>query len=330
MIRRTRSFIVILILATAVADVAAAQTSLGIDSVIAWLPLNTETLIVAHGPIAIADTSAEPPFRVGLALAKMAATGALPPALNGTLQRLRDTRVRFAVEGARNFRAPSGLGLGPYDGCHITVFDYADVEKIDAFIHDLQVASEGSTNVAGHTALRLHWRAEHNDWSVLVVRPRPSVIIFSTSEPMLAEVLERVIAGASDRAFPPGLEEWSRVDTTARVWALRHYARVSNAHDPTSPVTAQGRAGNAPDSLAVGTTISIATDSSGIIANYLSPSPQAVDVARRIWRQASDSIAPLVSPDGRDVRIAIPSPRPETRPMLLLVVFVVLGHAIFI
>jgi hypothetical protein len=100
--------------------------------------------------------------------------------------------------------------------------------------------------------------------------------------------------------------------------------------NPTSPVTAQGHAANVPDSFAVGTTISIATDTGGVVANYLSRSPQAESIARRIWAQASDRVttSPVTTPQG--VRISIPSTRQEARAMLLLVVFGVLGHAIFL
>ena len=324
-----RALLGVLCLVTGLAHVAAAQGKIGIENVISWLPLDTETLIVAHGPFDIADTSDDVPIRLALGLGKMAATGPLPAnKFNRILQQLREARVSFAVEGARRFRAPQELGLAPYEGCHVTVFEKSDVPKIDAFLRDLQSTSEGSTKIGGVTAIRLRWRAEKDDWSAFVVRPQPNVIVVSTSESMLEDVLARTKGAVVGRALPSSLQEWSNVDTTARVWAIRHYARADNDADPTSPLTSQERAANVPDSLAIGITISIASDTGGVVANYLSRNPQADQIVRQFWM--SNGLQPSIVAGPRGVRIIVSSASPEMRAMLAFVMFGVLGHAVYV
>jgi hypothetical protein len=328
MTRSIRSLTAALFLATGLAHLARAQRQLGIEHVISWLPPNTETLIVAHGPIALADTLEGEQIPLARVLAKMVSTGPLPSdKLNPILQRLRDARVQFAVEGARHFRAPQALGLAPYEGCHITVFENTDVPKIDAFLRDPGAASDGLAKIAGANALRLRWRSEHDDWVAFIVRPRPNVVIVSTGQEMLEEVLERANGATSGRALPSNIEEWSRVDTTARAWAIRHYAHANNDDDPTSPITSQERAANVSDTLAIGITISVASDTGGVVANYLSRNPEAERIVRQTW--ASNGLEPSLVAGPQGVRIAVRWTS-ETREVLAILVLGVLGHAIYL
>lgn len=322
-----RTLIVALLMALGLALPALAQGRLSVDSVVAWLPPNMETLIVAKGPLDISDTSERRPIQVASSLAHMAAVGLSLSRTPNVFQPLHGAHLRFAVEGARDFGRPHGLGLAPYDGCHIAVFEPVDAPLIDEFLRAVKAASDGVVEVANLSALRLHWRAGQDNWSAFVVRPRPNVIITCRSGAMLAEILERATHGGPARAFPSTLQEWSAVDTTARVWALRHYARTGTDQDLTSPVTSKNRAGNVIDSLAIGVTVSIAGDSGDVVAHYLSRSPQAESISRRIWGQAQ---GPSFSIDSLGVRITIASPSPESRATLLLIVFAVLGHPILI
>lgn len=316
-----------LLIATGLASPSPGQGRLSVDSVIAWLPPNTETLIVAKGPLDVRDTSDHGPVRVASALTKMAAVGLSLSRTQNVVEALRSAHLRFAVEGARHFDPPRGLGLAPYDGCHIAVFESVDAPALDEFLRAVKAASDGAVEVATLNALRLDWRAEQDNWSAFVVRPRSNVIIICRSEAILAEVLERAMHGGPGRAFPTTFQEWTAVDTTARVWALRHYAQTRSNRDLTSPLTNRDRAGNAIDSLAIGMTVSISADTGGIIARYLSGNQQAESISRRIWAQVP---GPSFSTDSLGVRITIASTIPESRGTVLLIVLAVLGHPIFI
>ena len=328
----TKALIAALSVLPSVSRPALAQRAgLTTDSVIAWLPANTETLIVAKGPFDVADTSDDGAVRLALALSQSAAAGGLLTRKPNILQSLHAAHIRFIVEGARNFRRPTDLGLGPYEGCHVIVFDNADGPLIDRFLREVRAAADGAAHVEGMKALRLQWRSEQDDWSAFVVRARTNVIVIATSETMLSEVLGRAERGGSGRALPASLLEWTRIDTTARVWAVRHYARAGSDGDPTSPISGQRRAANMPDALAVGITVSVNADSGGFVAHYLSDNPQAASVAREYWTHPNEGLTPTVDaePNG-NVRIAVASASEEARAILLLAILAALGHAVYL
>lgn len=298
------------LIATSLASPALAQGRLSADSVIAWLPANTETLVVTKGLVRVSDTS----MVIASSLADIAAFGPSFSRTRNILEPLHRAHLRFAVEGARAFRPPASLGYALYDGCHIAVFEPADAPLIEEFVRAVGAASDGTVNVGSFNALGLHWHAENDDWSAFVVRLRPNVIIICTSAAMLGEVLERATHGAPARAFASTIPEWSAVDTTAQVWAIRHYGRPVS--DPDVKVL---------DTLAVGVTMSFA-ESGVIVVHYLSRNPQADSIARQMWAHVSGA---SFTTDQNGVRISIPPPTDRgSRGILFLIVFGLLGHEI--
>ena len=85
---------------------------------------------------------------------------------------------------------------------------------------------------------------------------------------------------------------------------------------------------NAPDTLAIGLTISIPSDTGRVVANYLSTNPAASAILRKMWE--SKGLEPLMAAAHDGVRIAIPTPTAETRGMLAFLILGVLGHAIYV
>src|SRR5256885_16701474 len=74
-----------------------------IANAIAWLPSNTETLIVAKGPIDLGE-SADALSDLSGHLARSVAGGPLGGARGAVFRLLTGGRTRFAVEGSRGFR----------------------------------------------------------------------------------------------------------------------------------------------------------------------------------------------------------------------------------
>ena len=114
----TRTLVGSLLVATGLASPVLAQGRLSIDSVIAWLPPNMETLIVAKGPVGVSDSSKHEPIGFASLLGGIAAFGPTFSRTRSIFQPLRGGHLRFAVEGARAFRQPKGFGFATYDGCH--------------------------------------------------------------------------------------------------------------------------------------------------------------------------------------------------------------------
>ena len=313
----------------AVHRAAAQAAQLNVSNVIGWLPPNTETLIVANGPIAAAVKSAQS-FDLAASLAQSVAFRLFRfRATQDLIRPLDGAHIRFAVEGARAFRRPQGFGLSTYDGCHIIVFDNADIDLIDQFLHSVETASVSKTKIDGIVALQLKWRAERDAWTAFVVRVRPEVVIVATSERMLTQVLQRAKAGADKSAFPSSLPEWSGADTSARVWAIRHYARGGNAPNPTSPLTSTSE--EIRDTQAVGIALSVGHGSSVYVAHYYSRNPQAKKIAQRLMSNLRMGVVPpLVSETNGDVRISGTAIGDTEEAFLLLLILGAFGHEMVI
>ena len=311
---------------TAAVHRAGAQgAQLSVGNVIGWLPPNTETMIVANGPIPQAVSSPQS-FDLAASVAQSVAFRVFGFRATQDLTRpLAGAHVRFALEGARDFRRPHSFGLGPYDGCHIVVFENTDAGLIDQFLHAVQAASVSTTKIDGMDAFQLKWRAESDDWTAFVVRVRPEVVIAATTERMLTEVLQRARGVGSSRAFPSSLQEWSGVDTLARVWAIRHYAREGNESDPTSPLTNDDA--DVRDTQAQGMVLTVGLGSTGYIAHYYSRNPKAKTIAALLMSNPRMGVAPqAASETNGEVRIFGAATGGAAGAFLYLMIFDALGH----
>jgi hypothetical protein len=293
--------------------------------VISWLPPDIETLVVANGAISLSATS-EGSIDVANAIAQAVATGPLDERAGRIVQGLDGARVKFAVEGARAFRSPAGLGLAPYEGSHILVIDEdADPSLLD-ILRRLRESGGSSVKVSDEDVIHLTWRAEHDDWSAFVARPRPGVLVSATTEGMLRETLAGMRTTRAVGAMPPDLLEWSVVDTTAPVWGVRHYRR-GHQRDPSWPVDAV----NERDEMAIGITFSVSgSRGNAFVAHYLSQSRDAEAIARRVWWQPAEGLAPAITASPGAVRISAQPESAEAASILKFVLLGVLGHAVFL
>src|SRR5688572_32248429 len=94
----------------------------GVEDVIRWFPPETEMLAVCRDHV---TSSRElQPDDEGFLLAQFQGTTAgMGLWFDEELQPAETHRIRFAVEGSCVFRTPTSLGLMPYSGCHVAVFD---------------------------------------------------------------------------------------------------------------------------------------------------------------------------------------------------------------
>jgi hypothetical protein len=307
-----------------------ADARLRVEDVIDWLPTNIETLIVANGPLDLAQPATVPG---DLSRISLGAEGPLAGYDKVDLLRaLSGSPIRFALEGSRAFQSPRKLGLGPYEGIHVLVFEDEDAPSLDRFITRLATAGGTVTNVSGFDVTRLNWRAEDDDWSAFVVRPRADVLLVATTERIMAETLERIGRRGTGRALPADLPEWSGVDRAARVWAVRHYSRDDNSIDPTSPLAASRRPANERDTMAVGLAASVLVDPSPrVVVQYYSGNPDALSVARRFWENPREGLRPTFEAVPKQwVRIVVAPTESHGWSALWLTLLAALGHAIYL
>lgn len=230
--------------------VAAAPPSPVVEQTLSWLPADTETVFAANGPIPFPDLATDEDAGGGANRAPNSeSTEAneirnifqpVPLGLFGFKKNLlgksfAGTNTLFAIEGARHFGTPSGLGMGPYQGCDIAIFDKDVTANASAFLKSSANDTLKTEHIEGQLVSVFQEKLEEDTWTTYVAFPKPNVAVAATSEEYLREVLLRIHGKTSARALPETLPEWKYADTHAEFWAVRHYDAAGVKIDPSSP-----------------------------------------------------------------------------------------------
>jgi hypothetical protein len=198
-----------------------------VDSILAWLPADTETILVAQQPFVIKSYS---PTKVSSAIemAQGFVLGLLQAAEKGKLYtKLLGQTVRLAALGARRFGEKSqdhhadepgaGLGMIPYQGCAVYSFAVAIQAPIlarpteDTILGYRVWISKGSQND----------RPDRDDYLVSMLKP--DVMLVCNSRAFFQETVTRVGLLSPQRALPADLPEWKLVDRSVPLWGITHY-----------------------------------------------------------------------------------------------------------
>lgn len=236
--------------------------SIDFNRVVSWLPPDTETLLVANGPFWMSN------FRTGedvsrnnhvtteeLAKGFEGLTLGLLNAKNGILEKhLEGEKVLFAMEAARHFRPPKGLGEMPFEGCVLAIFKGDLDERREAFMKDAASVALRIQEIEGQKVAVFEEPSEQDILTTFVTFPQPGVVLVATDGQFLRQVLSRMRDEKEQggRALPDTLPEWKYVNKQAQFWGLRHYDRKQANEDPTSPLRRPGAAN--PDDEAIGLT----------------------------------------------------------------------------
>ncbi len=239
--------------------VAARAFDLG--QLMSWLPADTETITVARGPFFVTNRAPweyDSKDRVVSDEDLSQYFEELPLALlrlkNGLLaKRLEGKRINLAIEGARHFRPPTGLGEMPYEGCAIAVFSDDLRAEIASFAKDARTSVLKVERIENQDVSVFQEKLEQDIWTSFVAFPNGHVILVATDRNYLAEVLARLQGRNGQRALPSDLPEWKYVNTYGRFWGLRHYDKSQAQTDPTSPIAGR-KSANFPDEQAIGLT----------------------------------------------------------------------------
>ena len=231
------------------------------NEALAWLPADTETVTAANGPFLLPEMGREDNeetkfesekdiaelFR-GLSMGLLE----LQNGMFGTY--FKGAKVEFAIEGARVFRAPSGLGGGPYDGADILIFSSDMTAAASSFMKEARKTALRMEKIDGQTIAVFQEKMEDDTWTSYVAFPKPNLAVAATDREYLREVLARIGGKSGPRALPDGIPEWKYVDKHATFWAVRHYTRGGASTDPTSPFGGKKTA-NIADDKAIGLTV---------------------------------------------------------------------------
>lgn len=178
-----------------------AQSGAGWKEAIAWLPPETETLIVNAKPYRVPERmdTDELGFEAALRAFAFTAYDEMPKELAA----VAGQEVEFTVSGvARYLPVPQGpfLGIAPVVSVSVVRFQ-----------RPVRVVPDGMHRFV---AVKKIW---------FVTQPEPDLLLLSTTENLLPQVLERRMKPPQVGAMPPDLEAWSDVYPSAEAFAIRRY-----------------------------------------------------------------------------------------------------------
>ena len=212
-----------------------------IDPVLDWLPLDTETLVVANyqqtilqalGGANANDPSADFQYQHFAQI----------PSFLFTANTLLNRKMVYAATAARRFRLPPvtaqgliPLGSGLNDSCTFIQYDQPvnDVvsQALAAYPRE-SVAGQATWIVTFQPHQQIGGIPNYRAWIVML---KPDLFLISPDRDFLETVLQRARKPKADkRAFPADSPIWKWTDKTASFWGARVYDPDS-IDDPTSP-----------------------------------------------------------------------------------------------
>jgi hypothetical protein len=123
---------------------------------------------------------------------------------------------------------------------------------------------------------------------------------------------------------------FGRTDRLAPYWALRHYRRDNFENDPSSPFI-KGASASEFDSEAVGVAAYASADGTTIVVHYVSKSPRAEQVARRLFPYPDDGArATLTRASGDAIEVRFAAKDGERLGLFFFCLMGALGRAIYL
>ena len=208
-----------------------------IEKTLAWLPIDTESIVVARSFKIPNDTDKgvaekEPAEAVATAL-RLLVMGPISYTKNGKYtDPLAGKKVALALGAARRFHGGTLFGRDRYQGCHVLIFE-----------DELGAAGDRMTELLRKDAIAIHTVEGYETYvfssifvknsvfkdegweGMFIVRPQPNVVLCATQKTFLKEVLRRRKMKPADRALPQRLPIWKHVDRTASAWMVRHITK---------------------------------------------------------------------------------------------------------
>ena len=204
-----------------------AQESELADSILAWLPPDAPTLVVAQQPFTLLGRD-DRKLPTALQMAQSYVLGPLAAAEHENLSKaLAGRTVRLAAIGARGFgeeaeqapspNSPTPLGMIPYQGCGVYSFTEPVGESIFGRPPD--------DSIMGYRV----WvsRGTQNDTkdreTYLVALIKPDLLLSCNHREFFQEMVTRMASAKQPRALSANLPEWKYVDRGAPLWGISHY-----------------------------------------------------------------------------------------------------------
>lgn len=330
-------------------EIASDGLAPGVGEALAWLPVDTETVLVANGPFRLEpqnrnndDRDPDSFYRQEkicfadlmrtylFYLAGRANCDGRPSPLAG----LVGLDFEFALEGSRRFRAPRNLGMMRYEGALVAAAAPSSRDALQALFASIEKTADERIERSGTTVAIVRARVVDGPFfeteeTIFAASPRAGLLLVANDQGYIESLLSRLAQPSASVAFPADLPEWKQLDRRAAYFALRHYRREGFADDPSSPMRERAAA-NVPDPDAIGLVVSVLADSAEpAVARYLSGATDPMRIARRGWTP-SEGPKPrfaLAAPGVVEVTQDVEKPLPASR--FLFHALGLLGHGIY-
>ena len=197
------------------------------EQILSWLPADTETVIGATGPLSLPATRKESGGTIAIEKSGDEVGDVFKEqslllllTLSGNF---KDHPIVMAVEGSRDFKPPTGLGMALYQGASISVFASDISASAAEFFKESAATIVQTEQLEGQQVAVFKQKSEEDIWTTYVAFPKPNIAIVATDEDYLREVLARMNGKKGDRALPDSLPEWQYTNTQSEFWAVRHF-----------------------------------------------------------------------------------------------------------
>jgi hypothetical protein len=295
------------------------------QTVLDWLPLDTQTLVVAPQPFTLKkdsdndDDSEASPIEAlrNLALGRLDDFAPVYDPLVGR-------RVSFAVAGVRSFdNGFCGLGLIPYTGGAVIAFSQL-IPTLDSVLAGVQTGTDSGAIVFSLSTVHPGSRRDQPEQLHLFVTQLDArTLAVATDRDSLHLMLGRRMLAIGQRALPRELLEWNEVDTSAPVFALRHFR---HSHDAMEKAAMEKVGLTDPYAVSV---VYNAQPIGPIQTVYSrSRSRRQVELARNQWTWTDEGLAsPKVSRLGSGaLRVAVPTPPSDSHESTGSFLILLLAH----
>ena len=203
-----------------------------VETVLGWLPEDTETLVVAREIVKKQGKSSITVNRMGESIA----TG---PILKPADELLAERELAWAVHGGRNFKYVSAFGTVRQEGASvIQLAEKLHDSDLERWHKKLGSKCAKTLKMGQHVVYAFPFDRRGTDgWAKtqpwqgrFVVLVNAETVVKASSDRYLKQVLSRMDASdqasneddAPPRALPASLQEWKYVDFTAHAWLVRH------------------------------------------------------------------------------------------------------------
>jgi hypothetical protein len=213
------------------ADREKADLPAAVERVLACLPENTETIVVAQSFKIEGPRKQGVPSDLDWPGLQSLSLGDLPLLEEDTgLNQLIGRTVAVAVNAGRDFEVVSSFGSLRYEGCSVIRFQESLPDAGRTLTDALRGQAREVRTIAGHDVFVFPHRTameslyKPKPWQgQFIALPAPDTLLCATSDRFLREVLERLVHPApGKRALPAELPEWAHLDAKAPAWSLRH------------------------------------------------------------------------------------------------------------